>query len=39
MLKLSEQGLINRGEWEQKGYILPAFDRAKVIENTAKRPV
>ena len=39
MLKLSEQGLQNRAEWERKGYILPAFDRARMIENTAKRPV
>ena len=39
MLKLSEQGLLDRAEWEQKGYTLPAFDRAKMIENTATRPV
>ena len=39
MLKLSEQGLANRSEWERKGYTLPAFDRARMIENTAKAPV
>ncbi len=39
MLKLSEQGLNNRSAWEQKGYTLPAFDRARMIENTAKAPV
>ena len=39
MLKLSEQGLANRSEWERKGYTLPAFDRARMIDNTAKAPV
>ncbi len=38
MLLLNETGLKNRAEWEEKGYILPKFDRAKMIENTLKAP-
>ena len=38
MLALNEKGLQNRGEWESKGYILPAYDRAAMIENTRKAP-
>ena len=38
MLSLNETGLKNRAEWEEKGYILPKFDRAKMIENTLKAP-
>ena len=39
MLALNEKGLANRAEWERKGYRLPAFDRAAMIENTRKNPV
>ena len=37
-MKINEQGLANRAEWEAKGYELPTFDRAAVIENTKERP-
>lgn len=39
MLALNEKGLANRAEWERKGYRLPAFDRAAMIENTRRNPV
>ena len=38
MLKLNEQGLATRYEWEAKGYTLPKFDRVKMIEETKKAP-
>ena len=39
MLALNEAGLKNRAEWLEKGYTLPAFDRAAMIENTRKAPL
>ena len=39
MLVLNEQGLKNRAEWEQKGYILPSFDREAMIAYTREHPV
>ena len=38
MLSLNENGLSNPQEWLEKGYRLPVFDRAKMIEATAKAP-
>ena len=38
MLALNEKGLQNRGEWEQKGYALPTYDRAAMIDKTRKAP-
>ena len=38
MLVLNENGLKCRAEWEEKGYELPGFDRAGMIENTEKSP-
>ena len=38
MLTLNEKGLQNRQEWLSKGYRLPSFDRAKMIEATAGAP-
>ncbi len=39
MLKLNEEGLKNRQAWQEKGYILPAFDREAMIRETKKNPV
>ena len=38
MLALNEKRLQNRGEWESRGYALPAYDRAAVIEKTRRAP-
>lgn len=38
-MKLNNNGIKNRTEWEEKGYSLPSYDRAAVIEKTAKAPV
>ncbi len=38
MLQLNEYGLRNRAEWEEKGYVLPYFDRATMISSTMKAP-
>ena len=38
MLVLNESGLKDRAAWEEKGYALPTFDRAAMIENTLKSP-
>ena len=38
MLILTDEGLRNRKEWEDKGYILPRFDRAEMEEETRKNP-
>ncbi|MCR5777118.1 MAG: mannitol dehydrogenase family protein [Lachnospiraceae bacterium] len=35
---LTDEGLKNRVEWENKGYILPKFDRQKVAEKTKAEP-
>lgn len=37
-MKLNEQGLKNREEWQQAGYALPAFDREKVTKATKENP-
>ena len=37
-MKLSEQGLANRAQWEEKGYSLPKFDRAEMIAATKENP-
>jgi len=39
MLQLTEKGLENRQEWLEKGYLLPGFNRAKMIAATEKSPV
>ena len=38
MLSLREEGLKNRQEWLNRGYTLPQFDRAAMIENTRRAP-
>ena len=38
MLKLNEEGLLNRKEWLEKGYVLPSFDRAAMILETRNAP-
>ncbi len=38
MLVLNEKGLQNPQEWLEKGYVLPAFDRAKMIARTKEAP-
>ena len=35
---LTDQGLLNTAEWEAKGYRLPKFDRAAMIEKTKAAP-
>ena len=37
-LVLNETGLQNKTDWENAGYKLPSFDRAKVKEETRKNP-
>lgn len=37
-MRLTEQGLANRKEWEEKGYTLPQFDRAAVTAATKENP-
>lgn len=37
-LVLNEKGLQNKADWENAGYKLPSFDRAKVKEETRKNP-
>ena len=36
---LNEQGLQNKAEWEAKGYRLPGFDRAAMVEATKANPI
>lgn len=36
---LSQKGLENKSEWEEKGYVLPKFDRKEMIEKTKQDPV
>ncbi len=38
-MKLSNEGLKNRAEWEAKGYELPQYDREKMIAATKENPV
>ncbi len=37
-MRLSQEGIKNREEWLEKGYILPEFDRQRMIESTRKNP-
>ena len=37
-MELSTQGLMNRAEWEAKGYKLPKFDRDAVTKATKENP-
>ncbi|MBZ4674037.1 MAG: Mannitol 2-dehydrogenase, partial [Spirochaeta sp.] len=37
-MKLTNTGLQNRSEWEDKGYILPSYDRSAMILKTEKQP-
>jgi len=37
-MKLNSSEIKNRNLWEEKGYILPEFDREKMIQNTIKNP-
>ena len=37
-MKLCEAGLQNKKEWEDKGYILPKYDRAAMITKTKENP-
>ena len=37
-MKLNEQGLKNREDWQQAGYALPEFDREKVAAATKENP-
>ena len=38
-MKLSNEGLSNKLQWEEKGYAVPAYDRAAVTEATKAEPV
>jgi len=38
-MKLNENGLKNRNEWEEKGYALPQYDRQAMIKKTKDNPV
>ena len=35
---LNEQGMLNRAEWEEKGYRLPAYDRPAMVAKTMANP-
>ncbi len=37
-MRLNEEGCRDRAQWEAKGYRMPAFDRAKVMERTKEAP-
>lgn len=37
-MKLNEKGLFNKKVWEDAGFVLPKFDRAKMIANTKANP-
>lgn len=37
-MKINQEGLKDRAQWEAKGYQLPAFDRAAVLAETKKNP-
>ena len=38
-MQLTEVGLQNRSVWEAKGYQLPKYNRAEMINNTSENPV
>ncbi len=35
---LTDEGIKNRSEWEEKGYKLPEYDRAKMVAHTKENP-
>ncbi len=37
-MKLTNSGLQNHTEWNEKGYILPSYDRATMVKETKKNP-
>lgn len=37
-MKLSNVGLNNQSQWEEKGYAIPSYDRQKVTEETKANP-
>jgi len=37
-MKLSQSGISNRVDWEEKGYELPKYNRDEIRENTRKNP-
>jgi len=37
-MKLNENGLKNRNEWEEKGYEVPKYDRPEMIKRTKENP-
>ena len=37
-MKLNAQGLVDRKQWEEKGYALPQFDREAVAAATKENP-
>ncbi|MCM1047859.1 MAG: mannitol dehydrogenase family protein [Clostridiales bacterium] len=37
-MRLNEEGLKNRTQWEDAGYALPQFDREKMVKETAQNP-
>jgi fructuronate reductase len=39
MLKLNNEGILNKEEWEKENYILPKYDRQAVIRETTEKPV
>ena len=38
-MKLNNNGIKNRAEWEEKGYALPSYDREAVRKRTAEAPM
>ncbi len=38
-MKLTNEGLLAKNEWESKGYKLPDFDRQAMLEETRKNPI
>lgn len=37
-MRINAEGLRNRGQWEEKGYHLPEFDRERVLADTRDNP-
>ena len=37
-MRINEEGLMNRAQWEEKGYQLPQFDRGAAIAKTKENP-
>ena len=37
-MRINEEGLMNRAQWEEKGYQLPQFDRGAAIVKTRENP-